>query len=202
MARKNNEEEDLIEKGDVLGRLAVQKLKGKRLSILVVGEAGSGKSTLISTLLGNDCTFMGIPTTFHEITLYPLDGEALIRVSKELTDNNLIIILCVNMTNQPTLENTFFSKFLSNYYYLLRGQDYSNIMRKCILTLTHADHCLLDSELETHRMLWCNVFKGCFQRYKQFEHIIIDNTPVCIAARDFIPGITYDWKSVLWFCCM
>ena len=217
MARKNDLED-----------CTIQKLRGDRLSIFVFGEFGSGKSTLIHSIMSGEGlgegdsflsistqlqlspyhrTFMGVPTAFHEIAFNPSYEKEWMKELKKLigdANNNLIIILCVRITDEPTLQNAIlvsFSKFL--YSYSSRSQQL-NIMRKCILMLTHADHwALFENEisdmLEARKMLWCNVFKKYFQRY---EHII-DNTPVCLAAKErTIPGTNVDWVSVLWFCCM
>ena len=233
MARNNNEEEDLTEKGEVLRNLAIQKLKGKRLLILVVGKPYSGKSTLINSLCGQivarvshglhglepdllvsrlastpiDSKFMGIPTVFHEIVLEPLQDwtrqiKRFISGFIDIANNNLILIFCTRMDTEVDSLVTFFQNHLT------RSQ-YSNIMRKCIYILTYANYCTpfddeISDTLEARRMRWCNAFKEYFQRYEHNQHII-DNIPVCLAGirkRRILPGITYDWVSVIWFCCM
>ena len=228
MARKNDQEDCLTEKREVLRNFTIQKLRGERLSIFVVGEFGSGKSTLIHSvtcmsgeggrgdsflsistqlqLSPYHFTFMDIPTAFHEIIVNPSYEKEWMRELKKLigdANNNLIIILCVRITDELIPQNAIlvsFSKFL--YSYSSRSQQL-NIMRKCIFMLTHADRLALFENnydtLQARKMFWCNVFKEYFQRYGH----IIDNTPVCLAAKErAIPGTNVDWVSVLWFCCM
>lgn len=219
MARKNEEEDDLTGKGELLRNLAIQKLKGERLSILVFGKPYSGKSDLINSLCGEKVVkiissdprkppllspppmygeFMGIPTTFHEITLEPWNEKVWTRQIKGFigdANNNLILIYCTSIINQDTQVDSLV-RFFQNH--LIRSQ-HSSIMRKCIYILTYANH-LRSDQLDTHKMSYCNYFKDYFQK---FGHVI-DNTPVCLAGiyKQTIPGTNYDWVSVVWFCCM
>ena len=222
MARKNNEEEEKGEvRGEVLRNLAIEKLEGKRLSILVVGEPYSGKSTLIDSLCGERVVkvphgpkyspvptpiyweFMGIPTVFHEIVLEPLnDWMRQIKGFIDDANNNLILIFCTRMDWYTQVDSSV--SFFQNH--LTRGQ-LSNIMRKCICILTYTNmvqqtesYCQDQEYLDRYKMC-CDYLKSNFQK---FGHII-DNTPVCLAgkyAERTIPGITDDWVSVVWFCCM